>query len=125
LPLEPLARERLLRIAETEAWTVARLRAEVSKRLPPRRARRRVPVLIRTLLRLSTMLAAQADGLPDACDLDRLEDGKRGELAEAMSVLRDRIGAIEASLRREPLEPSARDRESRVSLVREIASGSV
>jgi hypothetical protein len=64
------------------------------------------------------MLATQAEGQEDAFDIDRLEDEKRGQLAEAMSILRERITTLESSLRREPLAP---ERESRVSLVRELA----
>jgi hypothetical protein len=94
LPLPVDQQERLLDIAEAEHWTVARLRAEVSKRRPPRRRGGKTG-LAKVVGRLKSVL-----GMMDMDTLGDLEGVSSGELTEVLEDVQRRLAEIAGALHR-------------------------
>lgn len=92
LPLPPAQQERLLKVAEAERWPVARLRAEVSKRRPSRRRSGRS-----RLKKVMSLLKACQRAVNDEILFD-VERGAADELAELLTDVQRRIGAIQSAL---------------------------
>jgi hypothetical protein len=104
LPLDAQNQERLSRIAETERWTVARVRAEVDKlrRVPQKRA----ASLAQATKALGKLLARHRDtfGSASFCDLD---ESSACAIGEVVAILKAQADALEERLRKhQTLRPS-------------------
>jgi hypothetical protein len=97
LALEPPQQERLLGIANSERWTVSRLRSESSKQRPQKRPGR-PRSLIKTVRDLKTFFAQRRDSLFDPRGVSRLNGSSAAELREILSVLRRDLDQLEKLL---------------------------
>ena len=98
LALEPAQQQLFLGAAQTERWTVSRLRAEIAKQRPrDRRGRRRS--LAKTVRELKVFLSDRRSCLFDARGFSRLDDVTARELGQAIGLLRDDLERLEKLLK--------------------------
>jgi hypothetical protein len=95
LPLEQGEQERLARIAETERWTVARVREEVIRRRPRSKQRAQAPQ--RVSARLTALIAKEATCVAHLQNLV-LDAETTACLREALECLKRHVQELEAKL---------------------------
>jgi hypothetical protein len=97
LPLEGPQQERLLRAADSERWTVSRLRAEVVKSRP-KGARSRRPHVKQAVGKLKAVLAQVEGTLSDKDSLGQLDAELVRELGTMLTDLGSRLDNLRRTL---------------------------
>jgi hypothetical protein len=101
LALDPKQQARLLGIAESEGWTVSRLRTEISKQRPTRNRGRRHS-LMTSVRDLRTFFVDRQESLFDTKGIRRLDARNVAEVMETLGIVRQELERLEKLLAATP-----------------------
>jgi hypothetical protein len=97
LAVDPKQQTRLLGVADSERWTVARLRVEIAKQRP-RKKRSRRHSLINSIRDLRTFFVERQQSLFDMRGVSRLDARSASEVIETLGIVRRELQRLEALL---------------------------
>jgi hypothetical protein len=103
LGLPPSQQERFLRVAESEGWSSARLRAEIANERP-KETRGRPRGLLKTVRELETFLTETHESLLDAKGFAQLDHTTASDLHQTLSTLQRDLDALEMLLGDVPIQ---------------------